>query len=161
MKVKAEHITGYDVFCHGRIAYDLPEEMIETYNISQAGFASILINDLNLEFDASGRIFSIWGYFPKNDWNEEAVSRPMSVRGIVRIDPPVSAGISRRVTEIGAFWPIKYDQSTGWIYVGEYGLHEAEGGHGEYIEIFENAILRLKAESIVGLWMKPEILNPK
>jgi hypothetical protein len=81
-------------------------------------FASVLVNDLNIDFEATLRVTSIWGLCPRATWLDRRMTEPSSQPGglYVRSDRGWTPGVAERISSSGEF-PVFYDETTGWLRV--------------------------------------------
>jgi putative transposase len=97
-----------------------PEEF--SFDVTPAplsGFTSILLDDLNLEVDETGKVISIWGLCPHTRWNDAPLAPPEAVCGqlFVLTDTPLERAISIRLTPERKYLPTFVDRSRGWVKV--------------------------------------------
>jgi hypothetical protein len=145
-KSPASHRTA-----NGVLVYR-PDEYSFDVEPTPAGFTSILVNDLSLEVDRSGRVVSVWGLCPHPGWQRAELSPPPAdVRDIfVVADTPLQGGISQRLNpEQG--WSMLADSESGWVCVtsGRTG--------GLYAEILPGVVLDLDDEGkLCAVWLRPQ-----
>jgi hypothetical protein len=63
------------------------------------GFTSVLIDDLNLEVDRSGRIISVWGMCPHTRWKAATLVPSPADEGVLFLIPDrvLLPGVSERI----------------------------------------------------------------
>jgi len=90
-------------------SFDMEPPPIENYT-------SILIDDLNLEVDETGRVISIWGMCPHTRWLEAALSPPLSKTGVLFVTPdrPLLRGVSMRLNS-AKYLRTYVDRAAGWV----------------------------------------------
>src|SRR5690349_3175705 len=84
-----------------------------------SGFTSILVDDLNLEVDETGKVVSVWGLCSHTRWKEAALVPPQAAYGdlIVVTDKPFQRGVSLRLTPAKEYRPVFVDRRSGWVKV--------------------------------------------
>jgi hypothetical protein len=97
-----------------------PEEF--SFDVTQAptsGFTSVLLDDLNLEVEVTGKVFSVWGLCPHTRWNDALLAPPEAAYGelYVLTDTPLQRAISLRLTPERTYLPTFVDRSRGWVKV--------------------------------------------
>ena len=137
----------------GSLLYEAEDGMLNTANRVKHGFASLLVNDLNLEFDEKGSIFSIWGYLPSVLWERSDIPPPDSIRGTLKVNIDTPPGTAKRITPLGDFWPVLYDEKSGWISI--FPRHKKQIDSS--VEFIAGGIVALSNGEIVGLWLQPEM----
>ena len=65
-----------DWLFQGTLIY-LPSELsFDTINRKIAGVASVLVNDINIEFSENREAVAVWGLCPLSSWNRGSVPEP-------------------------------------------------------------------------------------
>jgi hypothetical protein len=82
------------------------------------GFTSVLVNDISLEVDESGRVVSVWGYCPYVSWITSELNPPVADAGDVIVQPkePLHKGASVPVIE-NRRMPVLADPVSRWVYI--------------------------------------------
>jgi len=121
---------------------------------SPTGFASVLVNDLNLEVIESGRVVSVWGICPHAAWERTVLNPPDAEFGDVFFvtDKPLERSVSIRISQ-QEYWPVLADLSCGWVHV------KGKNGTTSSIKILTGVVLDLnKQGNLCGIWLRPEEL---
>jgi hypothetical protein len=135
------------------LIYIATEHSFDTIPVS-AVFASILVNDLNIEISNECLILSIWGMSPYVAWKEASLTPPTAEYGdvVVVTDHPLNRGESWRLNESHR-WPVFVDAASGWVHVDGGGLN------ARVVSPFLGAVLEIdEAGNLHGIWLKPEEL---
>jgi hypothetical protein len=95
-----------------------PEEF--SFDVTPApvsGFTSVLLDDLNLEVDETGKVVSVWGLCPHTRWSDAALAPPQAAYGelFVLTDMPLQRAVSLRLTPERQYLPTFVDRSRGWV----------------------------------------------
>jgi hypothetical protein len=117
-----------------------------------AGFTSILVNDLSLEVDRSGRMVSVWGLCPHPGWERAHLLSPSAdiCDIFVVADTPLQGGVSQRLNPEQR-WPVLADTESGWVCV-----RSSQTGRSN-AAILPGAILELDdAGQLCAVWLKPQ-----
>lgn len=64
---------------NGKFVYKRDEYSFDFVPASVAGFASLMVNDLNIEIDRNGKLLSVWGLCPYNGWKESVLNHPETI----------------------------------------------------------------------------------
>jgi hypothetical protein len=94
-----------------------PEEFSFDVTPSIAGFTSVLLDDLNLEVDETGKVVSVWGMCPHTRWEEATLTPPKAAYGelFVLPDEPLQRAVSLRLTPDRKYHPTFVDSKNGWV----------------------------------------------
>ena len=117
-----------------------------------ASFTSILVNDLNLEVDDTGRVISIWGICPYTQWKRASVTPPVADLGeaFVISETPLQRGVSTRMNPQSR-WVTFADPASGWICM------KSENVPDSAIKILSGVILETShGGHLCSIWLKPE-----
>ena len=78
-------------------------------------FTSVLVDDLNIELDDTGRVVSVWGG-AYTRWKDAPLRRPSAKVGAVSVnsDAPLARGVSVQVNQ-NKYLPTFFDRCSGWI----------------------------------------------
>lgn len=104
-------IVRRNVLLPSRILMYRPNEFsFNVEPINADSFTSVLLNDLNIELDALGRIIGTGGLCPHTTWKKETLLPPNSTSGevIFTADGPLTKGVSFRLNAQGR-WPALVD----------------------------------------------------
>lgn len=143
--------TPSNKISEGELIY-VPEDFsLDTINRNISGVASVLINDVQIEIGADHLMIAVWGICPHTTWRQGDVSVPMSQRGSLWFEGDLTPGISIRVTQPGAYWPVTFDSSSGWLHIGQEII-----AHDQAIEFVEGCIALLREREMVGLYLRPD-----
>ena len=124
-----------------------------TLNSGNKFFSSILINDINIAFDANDVAFSIFGISPFSKWESGNVLVPQASFGSLVIRGDLIAGVSYRVNSIDEYWNIVFDKRSGWIEVKNFYTD------CKFVKIFEGAVIGVNCGDIIGLWLRPHMIE--
>jgi hypothetical protein len=119
-------------------------------------FTSVLIDDVSLEVDESGKIRAVWGLCPHSRWIKTKLSPPdAELRDVyVLPDEPFSSGVSVRLNR-KRYLPVYVDSASGWVHI------PGEQTPTSSISPLRDVILELTDQDEFGsLWLKPERLPP-
>ncbi len=136
------------------LVYRADEYSFDIIPPASDAFTSVLLDDLNLELDAVGKIVSIWGMCPHTRWKEVAMLPPSADFGEVFFipDTPLARGVSTCLND-RKYWPVLVDPSTGWVCV------RGEGVATSSVEILPGVIIEItKQGDLSALWLKPDKL---
>jgi hypothetical protein len=125
---------------------------IEPHNGS--GFASILINDLQLEIDGEGRILYVWGLCPliKYEKTDEVPQRHKANSLIALLNKTLIPGISHSLNE-NSRWPIYINKKKGWVCIGN-----PKTKNKQMIEFAPNCIATMEGQELTAIWLHPRDL---
>jgi len=115
MRLKIENRVG--PIAKKRLVYRSNEFSFDMMPVSD-GFASVLLDDLNLEVDKLGRLISIWGMCPHTRWNKSDLEVPVCEWGTIFFIPhePFLSGVSVALNE-KKFLSTYIDVKSGWLMV--------------------------------------------
>lgn len=98
------------------LVYHPAEFSFDTVPSWREGYASLLVNDLNLEMNDSRQLIAVWGLCPHLGWHEASLSPPEAAWGEVHVTGvTLQTGISKRLSAADARLPVKVDMEKGWI----------------------------------------------
>jgi hypothetical protein len=140
-----------DRLSEGKLVYRPNDLSFDTINRQTSGVASVLVNDINIEFSEDCEAVAIWGLCPHSSWRKGSVSKPVSRSGQLRFEGGLTPGVSIRVTRPGEYWPVTFDPSSGWLHIGQETLTDDQA-----IEFVEGCIVILREGKIIGLWLHPD-----
>jgi len=136
---------------HSQVLVYRPEEFsFDVEPVQSGGFTSILINDLNLEVDAVGRIISVWGLCPHTRWIEANVSPPdAAFQDVFVSNVQLFQGISLQLDH-ALCSPVYVDPLSGWIRIQSQvpGAHSATLLPGVIFEMSDQG-------QFSSLWLLP------
>jgi hypothetical protein len=137
----------------GKLIYVSQDLSFDTKNRKDSIGASILINDINIEFSDKNEAVSVWGLCPQSSWKEANIKKPFKKVGKIKSFEKLTPGISIRQNPSDQYWPVLFDQRSGWLYLGE----KITNNLTENIEFIEGCVVGLQDGKIMCLWLKPEI----
>lgn len=139
---------------HFSLIYREAEFSFDSEPHDGSGFASIMINDLQLEIDDKGCIIYVWGLCPLIKYEETSkVPRDYSSNSLVAVlDKPPIPGISYCLNEKNR-WPLYINKGQGWVCIGDPNIQDKP-----MVEFVPHCIAVLDDEEIVTLWLKPQTM---
>ncbi len=138
-----------------RLIYHSEQYSFDVEPRTETGITSLVINDLQLEIDESGRILCAWGFCPYQNWKYTDSLPPSFTPGSLAIDIEIEIvpGVSHRLTKPGE-WPIFVNSKAGWVCVGKLDSpHRANS-----VEFSTNSIAVLEDGLLKAIWLHPEQL---
>ena len=116
------------------------------------GFASIMINDLQLEINDEGKVMYVWGLCPLTQYKEtQEVPQKYKPHSLVALlDKSPTPGISYRLNE-DCRWPIYINKGKKWICLGNPGTKDKR-----LIEFAPNCIATMDGQELIAVWLYPE-----
>jgi hypothetical protein len=96
------------------------------------------------------QLISAWGYFPRPGWRP-AHRAAISASTVELQWEPETADYAIPGT---GQWKRFFDESTGWAMAGSSSDQPAE-----YVEFVQGAVLAIRDEQPVGLWLHPEFVE--
>lgn len=131
-----------------------------TYNVekSSLGFPdhsnaliSIGIGFAGLEVDPETKcVIGIKGLLPRSIWLKKKLKTPVSKKGNLTISTKGVELRNKTYIQINKQEDTYYDAKTGWICIGERKVYSFD----EPIEFLSNAILVLRDNKVISLWIK-------
>jgi hypothetical protein len=135
----------------GRVIYLRNDLSFETEHQTQAGAASLLVNDISIEFSDDRRAVALWGLCPQETWTAGKVCAPEAQQGTLLSRAMLAPGTLTRITSPDEYWPVTHDAETGWIHMG----HPAPEG-SKAVRFLDNCVAVLCRGQFVGLYLRPE-----
>jgi hypothetical protein len=133
----------------GGLVYHRGDRSLDVEPHPEGGIASLLVNDTQIEIDEGGYLMYVWGYCPHDSWEQSKLIRPPASRGrVLFIGESVIPGVSIRLNQHR--WPITFDESSGWICIGNSSLN------GDSVEFSPGAEIVLANGVLQALWLHPE-----
>jgi hypothetical protein len=135
------------------LIYRAAEFSFDTIPPSQSVFASLLINDLNLDLDESGKILSVWGLCPYTRWRDTHLTVPKAACGEVFVvtDASLEQGVSLRLTPAKSYLSVLVDRSQGWLKVQDLCIPKSA------IMIMSGVIFEIGNDGeFCALWLHPQ-----
>ena len=122
--------------------------------LEESGGMSIMINDLQLEIDQTGRVIYVWGYCPFFQYQktEEYPKNYQAKTLIASLDKPSIPGVSYRLNETER-WEIFINKEKGWVCI-----RNPKTIKKQLIEFAPNCIATLENYEIKAIWLKPKKL---
>jgi hypothetical protein len=140
------------VMMNSSIVYRPKEFSFDVIPPPLRGFTSILLDDLNLEVDETGKVISVWGMCPHTRWKESVLAPPEAVPGelFVLPDEPFRRAVSVRLTPDRHYSPTYVDRSLGWVKIE--GAFKPDAA----LEIIPGVIFQLGEQGeFSALWLHP------
>jgi hypothetical protein len=138
-----------DRFSEGKLVYVSSDFSFDTLNCQTQFFSSVLINYIQIEFSMDNESIAVWGLSPQSSWRRCHVAKPESQPGRLRLLEALLPGVSIRIAD---YWPMIYDTSSGWLYVGQ----DEKEPIDQSIEFLSGCVAGLREDQICGLWLHPE-----
>ena len=137
----------------GTLIYRSAEYSFDTVDRQRDGFTSIVLNELQLEVDDSGRVTAVWGYCPHTSWQKESVPLPRVRRGSLTYVGDMVPGVSIRANRSKQQWRVRYDAMSGYISVSTGGVPKEI----EAVEFISGCYAAVDDQgTLVCLWLKPQ-----
>jgi hypothetical protein len=134
---------------------DRPEDYsFEVTPVPEGGYTSVLLDDLNLELNAAGKVISIRGLCPHTRWKESVVTPPQAEFGEITFvpDSPLARSISVPLNK-EKYLTTLFDKTSGWVHIVR------DGSVALNIKILDGVIFGLTEQgNLCGLWLKPQKL---
>lgn len=133
------------------LVYRADEYSFDVVPAPTDAFTSVVLNDLNLELNAAGRVVSVWGVCAHMQWQLARLSPPHAAFGdvVVASSAPFARGISMRLNH-NNYWPVLVDLDAGWVCVR--GRKSATSA----VKILPGIILEITRQAeLCGLWLSP------
>jgi hypothetical protein len=147
-------ITSKDtVVPNNSLVYRSDEYSFDVEPPMSGGSTSILINDLNLEIDYTGKLLFIWGLCPYLKWVKTELVQPKFTGGeIVFVpDDPPKKGVSIRLFEQKSVF---VDKKSGWVYIP---LNDCENTSS--ITIIQGVVIDIGVNGdLSAIWLRPNKL---
>lgn len=109
---------AYDVaqFASSMLVYRPVEYSFDMEPTPVKNFTSILVDDLNMEVDETGRVISIWGLCSHTRWTKAPLTPPSARTGALLVvsDRPLLRGVSVRLNHL-KYLPTYVDWGSGWF----------------------------------------------
>lgn len=118
-------------------------------------FTSVLVDDLNIELDDTGRVVSVCGVCPYTRWKDATLRPPSAKVGAVSVnsDAPLARGVSVQVNQ-NKYLPTFFDRCSGWIKI------EAKKEPALAIRVFSGVIFEMDEHGeLCSLWLKPRTMS--
>jgi hypothetical protein len=143
--------------CAGQIpgstlVYRPEEYSFDMVPAPRRNFTSVLVDDLSLEVDVSGKVISVWGMCPHTRWTEAALVPPMAEVGALFAisDRPFLPGVSVQVNP-NKYLPTYVDRTSGWVQV------KGESTPAASVRPFPGVIVEIGEQGqFCSLWLKPQ-----
>jgi hypothetical protein len=131
-----------------------PDEFSFDVEPQLAGFTSVVVNELSLEVDETGKLIKVWGYCPHLAWAKSTVMPPRADRFEVFAisDERFLGGVSQSVNS-DRRWPVLVDPQSGWVCL------ESGRTATSYAEVSTGVILGLDDDQqLAFVYLKPKRL---
>jgi hypothetical protein len=112
----------------------------------------MLLDDLNLEVDETGRIVSVWGLCPHTRWTDADLCPPKAEHGdlFVLPDRPLQRGVSIPFAQ-RKYFPTFVDRRLGWVQV-RCGVKSASA-----VMIIPGIVFEIGDDGeLCSLWLNPQ-----
>ncbi|MDA1101906.1 MAG: hypothetical protein O2967_23365 [Proteobacteria bacterium] len=131
-----------------------PEEFsFDVEPVPSGCFTSVLLNDLDLDIDETGKVLSISGLCPHTKWVETKLIPPKStIAEIIFVpDGPLLPGVC--VSLDREYLPVHFDRASGWIRVQGGGKPSSPNSS---IALMCGVVFEInKRGDLCTLWLKP------
>jgi hypothetical protein len=135
----------------GQLVYRRSEYSFDVEPHPAGGVASLLVNDVQIEIDADGRLLYVWGLCPHVSWKVASFATPAASPGqLLYIEGKVVPGVSMRLNG-GNRWAAGYDSSSQWLCIGDASSRQ------EGVAFAPGAVAVLSGNGIVALWLRPKM----
>ena len=112
---------------------------------------SIGIGFAGLEVDPTSKtVINVKGLLPRSIWLKKKLKTPNSQKGILKINTIGVELRNKTYIQVNKQEDTYYDSKTGWICIGERKTYSFD----ECVEFLDNAIIVLRDQKIVSLWLK-------
>lgn len=151
MTIRLEIVPADGQFLNRSVVYRPPDFSFDTVPSPQDGFASVLVDDLNLEVNKSGRVISIWGVCPHTRWVEATLELPSSEAGGLWVSSGagLARGVSIRLNDKG-YLPTYVDRNSGVVQV------KTELAPAAAVTVFPGVIVQVgNRGEFCALWLRP------
>lgn len=135
------------------LEYIISDFSFITQNTTSEFFSSLLINNINIAFDADGVAFSIFGTSPFSRWQSGDFLVPQANSGSLIFRGKFTPGISYRVNPIDKYWKVIFNKKNGWLEIKDFYIN------CEFVKIFDGAIIGINCGNITGLWLRPHMIE--
>lgn len=115
-------------------------------------FTSVLLDDLNVEIDETGRVISVWGMCPHTKWSPTRLTPPEAAFGDIFFvpDAPLSRGVSVQLNR-DKYLPVQVDRASGWLRI------QGRGAPASAVKLQPGIIFEITEEGqLCALWLQPE-----
>ena len=110
----------------------------------------ILLDYLCIGFDSKEMdARQVWGFHPRGLWIKSKLQSPIAQNGNLFIVDDIEPGDNVRLEDVGDV--TYYDDSSGWICIGEVDYKDCEA-----VEFATNTIAVIKNSNLHALWLKPD-----
>ena len=139
--------------CTGDLTY-IPDDysfQFRPLNCEDA-ITSIVVNDLQLQVNANGRVLWAVGLCPHTSWLDASLAPPPAYPGllIAMVQEELVPGVSLRLTSPGG-WPMYADPRSGWVSLGDPERSEGE----ETVEFATSSLAVLRSGELAAIWLHP------
>lgn len=150
MKIRIQYEKNQSDF---ELIYRKEDYSIDIEEKQNKGFTSVLINDLQLEIDDTGKIIYVWGLCPIINFEKTDESPHDYKAGSLYflLSKPLTPGISLRLNEENR-WPLYVNTKKSWICLGDPEME------GIMIEFSPNCIATIKENEVIAIWLHPKNL---
>ncbi len=121
----------------------------------ETGYASLLINDLQLEIDDEGRVLFVWGLCPLVNC-KKTKGLPKNYQShclFVLLDDPIVPGVGYQLNS-DERWPVYINQNHGWICIGRPDTFNIT-----MVEFASNCVASIEEDKLVAIWLSPKYIS--
>jgi hypothetical protein len=151
MSTRFEIAYGVAQITSSMLVYRPAEYSFDMEPAPAKNFTSILIDDLNMEVDETGKVISIWGLCPHTRWTEATLIPLLSKTGVLLVvsDRPLLRGVSVRLNRV-KYLPTYVDRDSGWVRI------KAEPPPTASVMVFPGVIVEIGDQGqFSSLWLQP------
>ena len=116
------------------------------------GFTSVLLDNLHLGVDRTGRVVSVWGMCPHTRWQMTTLHQPRAESGelFFESDSPLLQGVSIALSSNRCL-SIETDVKSGWVRIQGWGAGAIS------VKLMSGIIVELTNEGqLHALWLRPQ-----
>jgi hypothetical protein len=151
MTVRFQIAHGVQQVPQRELLYRRTEHSFDMEPPPTRNFTSVLIDDLNIEIDDSGKVVSVWGLCPYTRWVEGTLIPPSAAVGtlFVKGSSPLARGVSVQVNR-DKYLPTYVDRQSGWVKI------EARRVSASAVRVFPGVIFEIDEHGdFCALWLRP------
>lgn len=152
MTVKFEMASGVEQIPVRALVYRPQEYSFDMVPPLKGGFTSVLIDDLNMEVDDSGKVISVWGMCPHTRWVDASLVPPAAKVGalFVSSEGQLLRGVSVQVNGT-KYLPTYADRRSGWVQI------RSSAAPATAIQVFSGVVVEIDEHGqFASLWLQPQ-----
>lgn len=136
------------------LVYRKDEHSFDIEPHTESGFTSVMINDLQLEIDAEGRVSYVWGVCPllTCEKTNEIPQNYQTNRLIAIPERALIPGVSQRLNEDGR-WTVYINREKGWVCIGD-----PDTKNKQMIEFAPDCVAAMNGQELTAVWLHPQNL---